>query len=93
MEIFAQDFKTHPEIDAKITGSVTTTIPVSCEAPESIIENAVSIIPVAVNKHIRNLPDGWKASPKKIASATENGYILESGQTWVDNYTRGAIAA
>ena len=38
------------------------------------------------SKHIRNLPEGYKASAEKIASAEENGFNLKEGQTWVDEY-------
>ncbi|MHB9796100.1 hypothetical protein [Streptococcus suis] len=38
------------------------------------------------SKHIRNLPEGQKASPEKIRTAEENGFLLEDGQTWVDDY-------
>ena len=35
---------------------------------------------------IRNLPEGYKASVEKIASAEANGFNLKEGQTWVDEY-------
>lgn len=38
--------------------------------------------------HIRNLHDGWHASAAKIVAATERGYELLPGQTWVNNYTK-----
>ena len=38
------------------------------------------------SKHIRNLPEGYKASAEKIATAEANGFKLEDGQTWVDEY-------
>lgn len=38
------------------------------------------------SKHIRNLPEEQKASPEKIRTAEENGFLLEDGQTWVDDY-------
>ena len=44
--------------------------------------------PIDVTEHIRNLPEGWHASEKKIASAAEHGYNLQPGQTWVENYTK-----
>ena len=44
--------------------------------------------PIDVTEHIRNLPEGWHASEKKIASAAEHGYNLKPGQTWVENYTK-----
>ena len=41
-----------------------------------------------VNSHIRNLPNGWNASAEKVATAAENGYSLQPGQTWVNAYTK-----
>lgn len=38
------------------------------------------------SKHIRNLPEGQNASAEKIATAEANGFKLEDGQTWVDEY-------
>jgi len=43
--------------------------------------------------HIRNLPDGWNASAKKIATAAEHGYNLKPGQTWVYTYTKRVAVA
>jgi hypothetical protein len=43
--------------------------------------------------HMRNLPDGWHASAKKITTAAEYGYNLKPGQTWVDTYTKGVSVA
>ncbi len=57
------------------------------------IENAVSRIPsngrvIDVSKHIRNLPDGWKASSEKLDSAKKARIILGAHQTWVDDYSK-----
>lgn len=49
----------------------------------------VDRIPFEVSKHIRNLPDGYHASPEKVATALENGIQLLDNQTWVMNYTKG----
>ena len=57
----------------------------------AILSSRSEQLPFEVSKHIRNLPDGWKASAEKIATALENGIILEDGQTWVDNYMKGAV--
>ena len=46
-----------------------------------------------VRSHVRNLHEGWKASPEKIALAAENGYDLKPGQTWVKKYTKGDLVA
>jgi hypothetical protein len=46
-----------------------------------------------VSEHIRNLPPGCNASQEKIESATDHGYSLEPGQTWVESYTTGNKSA
>ena len=50
-------------------------------------------IPHDVAAHLRNLPEGWKASAEKIATAAEHGYNLRPGQTWVEAYRTGGFAA
>lgn len=50
-------------------------------------------IPHDVAGHLRNLPEGWKASAEKIATAAEHGYDLLPGQTWVEAYRTGGLAA
>lgn len=50
-------------------------------------------IPHDVAEHLRNLPEGWKASAEKIATAAEHGYNLRPGQTWVEAYRTGGFAA
>ncbi len=50
-------------------------------------------IPFEVRRHIRTLPEGWKASPGKIVSAFEYNIILTERQTWVDSYTKGGNVA
>lgn len=44
--------------------------------------------PVDVTGHLRNLPTGQHASPEKIATAAENGFMLGNGQTWVSDYSK-----
>jgi len=46
--------------------------------------------PAEVNMYIRNLHEGWKASPEKLASAVEMGIQLLPGQTWVAPFIRNA---
>lgn len=46
-----------------------------------------------VSGHLRNLPEGCKASEEKIATALEHGYKLLSRQTWVKPYKKGKIIA
>lgn len=55
--------------------------------------NHNSYVPFEVCEHVRNLPDGWHASAKKITTAAEYGYNLKPGQTWVDTYTKGVSVA
>lgn len=50
-------------------------------------------IPHDVAEHLRNLPEGWKASTEKIATAAKHGYELLPGQTWVKTYRTGGLAA
>lgn len=52
-----------------------------------------NLIPFDISEHVRNLHDGWSASAKKIATAAEHGYELKPGQTWVEAYKKGVIAA
>ena len=65
----------------------------------SVKENVAAIvldsnhIPFEVSEHIRNLPNGWHASPEKIAEALEHGITLMDGQTLVDSYMKGGAAA
>lgn len=49
--------------------------------------------PVEVSDHIRNLHEGWRASEKKITKAEAMGIILQPGQTLVDAYRKGGVAA
>lgn len=46
-----------------------------------------------VTEHIRNLHEGWHASPEKIAAAASHNIELLPGQTLVENYTKGVITA
>lgn len=50
-------------------------------------------IPQDVSSHLRNLPKGQKASASKLATAFENGYLLQPGQTWVRDYTKNKMSA
>lgn len=46
--------------------------------------------PHSVNGFVRNLHEGWKASPEKVAEAAEMGIVLGDNQTYVDSYRTGA---
>ena len=73
---------------------------VVAEAPAASVQETIAAvtsnsdrIPFEVRRHIRNLPDGWHPSPEKIAEALNNSIVLVDGQTWVESYTKGAVAA
>ena len=76
---------------------VTTEYPIEPVQPVQDVFDAVSSksdsLPFEVSRHIRNLPEGWHASPEKIAEALENNIILMDGQTWVERYMKGEAAA
>ena len=70
------------------------------EIPQEPVKEIVTVvasysdsIPFEVSRHIRNLPDGWHASPEKVAEALKNNIILMDGQTWVDSYIKRGVAA
>lgn len=48
--------------------------------------------PFDVSFHIRNLHEGWKASPEKLAKVAAYGIELLPGQTLVEGYTKGKVA-
>ena len=62
------------------------------EIVTAVVSNSETL-PFEVSRHIRNLPDGWHASPEKVAEALKNNIILMDGQTWVDSYVKGGVAA
>lgn len=89
--------KTMKQPTSKVTEAVTK---VTVEIPLEPIQEVVTVVasnsetlPFEVSRHIRNLPEGWHASPEKIAEALKNNIILMNGQTWVDSYVKGRIAA
>lgn len=49
--------------------------------------------PFDVIAHIRTLPEGWHASPEKVAEAAELQIVLLPNQTLVDAYTKGIRVA
>lgn len=85
----------HPTV--KVTETVTK---VAVEIPQEPVKEVVTAvasnfdsIPIEVSRHIRNLPDGWHASPEKVAEALKNNIVLMDGQTWVDSYMKGGVVA
>ncbi len=59
------------------------------EVPDSIVRQSI----LEVEKHIRNLPEGYHASFEKKTSAADHGFELLENQTWVDDYTKGRSVA
>ena len=45
-------------------------------------------VPFDVCAHVRNLPEGWHASPEKLAEAAALNIILLPNQTLVDSYVK-----
>jgi hypothetical protein len=84
---------------ATTASKVDLVIPTSVNTVEVVIEPTEKIVrsllqsPFEVTDHIRNLPEGWRASADKIATAAEHGYELLPGQTWVERYMKNEIAA
>ena len=82
----------------KKTSPVVKSVPIETVKP--VEEEAITILtecsdtrPVFVHKHPRNLPSGQKPSFQKINTALENGFDnLAEGQTWVNDYVKGAAA-
>lgn len=78
-------------IDNEVLNSMSETFPVQEVPMNNII--LIERIPHNVDSHLRNLPEGWRASAEKIATAAEHGYELLPGQTWVEAYRTGGVAA
>lgn len=83
--------KTPKTIPVKKTVPVTGDVPVKKIVDINIIP--AEKVPHDVVEHLRNLPEGWRASEQKIATAAEHGYNLLPGQTWVESYKTGGVAA
>lgn len=82
---------TVPKVDA-INPTAVNTVEVVIE-PVAKAVRSLPQNPFEVTDHIRNLPEGWRASAGKIATAAEHGYKLLPGQTWVERYIKNEIAA
>ena len=89
--------KTLKQPTTKVPVPVTkATVEIPLEPIQKVITAVASnsgSLPFEVSRHIRNLPDGWHASAEKIAEALNNGIILMDGQTGVDSYMKGGVAA
>ena len=59
----------------------------------AIVPSDSASIPYMVREHIRTLPNGYHASPEKIAEAAKKNIILLDGQTLVNSYPKGGIVA
>ena len=77
----------------EVTKVVTEIPPATASELATAVASNSETLPFEVSRHIRNLPDGWHASPEKIAEALKNNIILMDGQTWVDSYMKGGVAA
>lgn len=73
--------------------AITEAAPVPVPEIAATVASSRESNPFEVSRHIRNLPDGWHASPEKVAEALKNNIILREGQTWVDGYMKGGAAA
>lgn len=73
--------------------AITETVTQPLEESSTLLLSNDSHVPLEVRRHIRTLPEGWKASPEKIASALEYNIILTERQTWVDSYIKGRDVA
>ena len=84
-----------PVVNDKKVVSVVNSVNTSETLMEKAKDTSAPIrrAPHGVSGHPRNLPDGWKASAKKLKNAVENGIILTDGQTWVDSYRTGVKTA
>ena len=79
---------------AEAVSKVTVEIPLEpIQEVITVVASNSEALPFEVSRHIRNLPEGWHASPEKIAEALKNNIILMDGQTWVESYMKGGIAA
>ena len=81
-------------IKAGSSAQVTDISKAVAEPVQSATTSAkIDKIPFEVHKHVRNLPEGYHASPEKVATALDNGIELLNNQTWVADYTKGLPVA
>ena len=72
---------------------VTEVTPTPVKEIATTVASSREINQFEVSRHIRNLPNGWHASPEKVAEALKNNIVLGEGQTWVNSYMKGGAAA
>ena len=84
----------------KVTETVSKTAEEFLTEPSQPVRDVINAVsskseslPFEVSRHIRNLPEGYHASPKKVAEALKNNIILMDGQTWVERYMKGEVVA
>lgn len=53
-----------------------------------VVERNLGIRTIDINQFVRNLPDSWKASPKKLEQAKKLGIQLAEHQTLVNPHIR-----
>ncbi len=82
-----------PKTAVKKAEAVVEVPPEPLKEVTAAVASNSETLPFEVRRHIRNLPDGWHASPEKIAEALKNSIILMDGQTWVNSYMKGGVAA
>ena len=89
--------KNAEEISKAVMERALVPEPIPLPEPDPVIvpvtASNLEELPFAVRRHIRNLPDGWHASPEKIEEALRNNITLMDGQTWVDSYLKGSVVA
>ena len=83
---------TKEEIEENIKLTVETSLTHASEAKTAMNPNS-AVISFEVKRHIRNLPEGWHASPEKVEEARKDNIILKAGQTLVDAYVKGREVA
>lgn len=80
-EVAAKGLKTHVDVI-----SVDSVVVEACHE-----SNLPSYKLINVNEHLRNLPDGCKASQSKIELAAQYGISLGDHQTWVNSYAKTVV--
>lgn len=81
------------KVPEEIVKVVVDVPPAPIQEIVTVVPSNSSSLPFEVRRHIRNLPEGWHASPEKVAEALKYNIVLMDGQTWVDSYRKGGAAA
>ena len=71
----------------------TLEIPLEHNIIPAVDKIPITRTPHDVSFHRRNLPEGRNASPEKLAQAAARGIVLAPGQTFVEAYRTGGVAA